>query len=85
MARASGPSLAEVLKPEVVIPLLQVRVCQPYQCDMTSLPECWHCGSAQLPALTCLPLTSPVVNCWMPCADGHLHQVAIMLKSLILP
>ena len=24
MARASGPSLAEVLKPEVVIPLLQV-------------------------------------------------------------
>jgi len=24
MARASGPSLAEVLKPEVIIPLLQV-------------------------------------------------------------
>ena len=24
MARASGPSLAEVLKPEVVLPLLQV-------------------------------------------------------------
>ncbi len=24
MARASGPSLAEVLKPEVIVPLLQV-------------------------------------------------------------
>ena len=33
MARASGPSLAEVLKPEVIIPLLQVcrnqLECQP--------------------------------------------------------
>ena len=25
MARASGPSLAEVLKPEVIVPLLQVQ------------------------------------------------------------
>lgn len=26
MAKASGPSLAEVLKPEVILPLLQVAV-----------------------------------------------------------
>ena len=42
MARASGPSLAEVLKPEVMLPLLQVTkmlVC--HGCEHVTPSEVW--------------------------------------------
>lgn len=54
MARASGPSLAEVLKPEVIIPLLQVclTLYLPLPWSNQQTPHSWVLQSIPNPHLT---------------------------------